>query len=213
MMLAGIYAGAAAAGIPALKHTPAGMKTAVSSLLTLKDLGRGWTAQKATSSTGIRLSCNGFPVSGAGVVEIGSAESPSFKGGTTGPFVLQQTSVYETTKDANTWWNRGVKPGLITCVAQSLAPLAAQGIKVTITSQGKLPMASVGDRLAAYRVVATLSTTNGKRKTYFDVVLVQSGRTITEVSYSSLVKPVPANFEHAVALIFARRSGSAGPAA
>lgn len=213
MIVAGIYVATADAGIPALKHTPAGMKAASASLLTLKDLGKGWTLQKATSTMGVRLSCNGFQTSARGIVEVGSAESPTFSGGSTGPFVVQETSVYASEQQANTWWQRGVKPGLIACVAQSLDPIAAKGIKVTVTSQGPLKMASAGDRLAAYRVVATLSTKAGKRKTYFDVVLVQSGRAISEVSYSSLLTPVPTNFEHAVALIFAHRSGTAGPAA
>jgi hypothetical protein len=106
-----------------------------------------------------------------------------------------------------------VRPGLITCVAQTLKTITTRGIRVAITSQGALPISNVADRTAGYRVAATLSSKKQKLKTYFDVVLVESGSTIYEITFSSLVSPVPANFERGVALIIAKRVGGTGPAA
>ena len=209
-LIAGICVSAASAAAPAMKHTSAGTTVAKASLLTLKDLGKGWTASGA-GLTSLQFSCNGYQPNAKGLVEIGSASSSNFTGGTGGPFIAQVTSVLRGAQQANVLWTRAVKPGLITCVAQSLETITSRGIKVKILSQGALPISNVADRTAGYRVAATLSSKKQKLKTYFDVVLVQSGQTITEVTFSSLVSPVPKNFEHAVALIVARRLG--GPAA
>ena len=211
-MAACFCASGAAAAVPAKKHTPSGMTAAKSSLLTLKDLGKGWTATKA-GSTGLQLSCTGYQPSGKGIVEIGSASSPNFTGGSTGPFLVQLASVFANTREAGTLWTRAVRPGLITCVAQTLKTITTRGIRVAITSQGALPISNVADRTAGYRVAATLSSKKQKLKTYFDVVLVESGSTIYEITFSSLVSPVPANFERGVALIIAKRLGGTGPAA
>ena len=50
-------------------------------------------------------------------------------------------------------------------------------------------------------------------KTFFDVVLVQSGATIYEITFSSLVSPIPSSFEHGVPLIISRRIPRRRPAA
>ncbi len=212
VLAACIYVCGAAAAVPAKKHTSAGMRAAKASLLTLEDLGKGWIATKS-GSTGLQLACNGYKPSGKGIAEIGSASSPNFTGGSTGPFVVQLTSVVASTQQASTLWSRAVKPGLITCVAQTLQTITSRGIHVAITSQGALQISNVADRTAGYQVAATLSSKKQKLKTYFDVVLVESGPTIYEITFSSLVRPVPASFERGVALIIARRIGGSGPAA
>jgi hypothetical protein len=209
--VAGVWVTTASAAVPALKHTSAGTAAAKGSLLTLKDLGKGWTAI-GSGPPSLQLACNGYQPSVRGLVEIGSASSPNFSGGNGGPFVSQVTSVLAGARQASNLWSHAVKPGLISCVAQSLESITSRGIKVKILAQGALKIPNVADRTAAYRVSATLSSSKQTIKTYFDIVLVESGQTITEVTFSSLVNPVPANFEHGVAVIIARRLGS-GPAA
>jgi hypothetical protein len=61
-------------------------------------------------------------------------------------------------------------------------------------------------------VVASL-TAPGKtpRKLYFDVVLVGRGNTLSELSMTSFVAPVPAKVENALAKLVASRIG--GPTA
>ena len=105
-----------------------------------------------------------------------------------------------------------MRPELVRCVTQSLRAIAANGVKVDIVSQRSLPIANVAEQTAAYRVSANLGTSKEKLKTYFDVVLVQSGRTITELTFSSLAVPLPVKVEHGVALLVARRLGE-GPIA
>ena len=59
----------------------------------------------------------------------------------------------------------------------------------------------------AYRVVATA---NGK-KLYMDVIAIGSGATITDITISSFIAPVPPKTEQALAALVARKLG--GPSA
>jgi hypothetical protein len=195
-----------AAGTPAAHHTTAGTKAARASLLTAADFGRGWRGAKA-AQRGILVSCPGHAPSAKGIIETGAAASPTFSAAQTGPFVQQNTSVYATAAQANTWWSRAVTPSLVTCVARDLAALAARGVKVKLDSAGKLAVTTTAAHTAGYRVVATA---NGK-KLYMDVIVIGSGATITDVTISAFIAPVPAKTEQALAKVVARKLG--GPSA
>ena len=205
---AGMLVGSAAAAAPAAKHTAAGTSGARASLLTLKDLGTGWQAGQA-GTPGLHLSCKGWTPSGAGIVETGAAGTPAFAGGQLGPFLSQTTSVYENPKEASAYWKRAVQPGLITCVTQTVQAIARSGVKVKITKQGSLAIPKTPASLvAAYRVVADLTARKaGTHPLYFDVLLLGNGKTLTEITLSSLVSPIPAKVESALATLVAHRLG------
>jgi len=204
---AAVLAGPAAAAAPSAEHTAAGTAAAKASLLTKSDLGRYWTAG-ATGTPGLRLSCKGWAPSGAGIVETGAAGSPSYSSSNVGPWVAQTTSVYGSTKQASTYWARAARPGLLACVLETVKAVESQGIKVTVLSKGNLPVDKATSLTAAYRVVANL-TAPGKtpRKLYFDVVLLGRGNTLSELSMTSFVAPVPAKVENALAKLVASRIG------
>lgn len=207
-----VGAAGAATGPPQAAHTSAGTKLAQASLLRVSDFGGGWTAQAGGASPGLNFSCTGFMPKQSDLVEIGTATSPLFKGSTIGPFVVQKTSVYASAKTAKTLWQRAVKPRLVECVAQSLELLSSRGVRVAITSKETVPLGAIADRSASYRVVATL-TDKQRVKTYLDVVLLASNRTITELTISQYQKPPALKSEIALAKIAARRIGAGGPAA
>ncbi|HEX4518574.1 MAG TPA: hypothetical protein VH063_03230 [Gaiellaceae bacterium] len=198
----------ASAAAPAAKHTKAGNASAKSSLLTVAVLGKGWKAT-AGNAPGLKLSCPGFAPSGKGIVETGVAGTGSLSTSSVGPFVSQATSVYATPGQAATYWKRAVTPGLVKCIAETVDAIGAQGVKVAITKEGSLPLAKVTDMTTAYRVVATLSSAkrNYNRKLYFDVILIGSGKTLTEITVSSIVSAVPAKVEAALATIVAHKIG------
>ena len=176
-----VCVGTAAAAGPRVAHTSEGTKLAQASLLRVGDFGSGWTSDPAGgSASGISFGCRGFTPKQGDIVEIGTATSPKFNGSEIGPFVIQKTSVYATPKAANTLWNRGVKPKLRDCVAQSLDSLKSRGIGVSITSQTTIAIGRVGDHSAAYRVVATL-TGKQRLKTYLDVILVAGGLSLIHI--------------------------------
>jgi hypothetical protein len=205
---AALLAGPAAAAAPAAQHTTAGTAAAKASLLTNADLGKAWTAG-ATGTPGLHLACTGWSPNGKGIVETGAAGSPSFASSNVGPFVSQTTSVYASSKQASTYWARAVQPGLVQCVVQTVKAVEAQGIKVKVLSKGNLPVSKAGSLAAGYRVVANL-TSPGKtpRRLYFDVVLVGRGNTLSELSMTSFVAPVPAKVENALAKVVASRIGT-----
>jgi hypothetical protein len=209
VLLSALLAAGAVAG-PVIRHTSADTRIAQASLLKSSDFTKGWSGT-ATPQTGAQLSCSGHAVNGAGVVETGAATSPNFSYGTTGPFVSQNTSVYATSAQANTYWRRAVTPQLATCVSGVLRALAARGIKVTITSQGKLPLTTSLSHTAAYRAVGTV----GKNKLtyYVDVVVLGEGKAITSLAIISIQNPTSAKVEKALATLVATRlSGGAGAA-
>ena len=207
-----VLVGAASAAGPAVKQTAAGTAAAKASLLTLHDFGQGWT-QTATRTSGLDVTCSGHAPSGKGIVQTGAASSPTFAGGKVGPFIAQVTSVYATGAEASAYWKRAVTASLANCARQSLQTVAAKGITVKVLSQGALPLPKVAPLVAAYRVVATLSSSAQKNlRTYVDWILVGQGKTVTEIMISSF-QLVPADFEHALALIADKRmSGHPGTA-
>ena len=78
-----------------------------------------------------------------------------------------------------------------------------------VLSEESLPVSKVSNLTAGYRVVANL-TSPGKapRKLYFDVVLVGRGSTLSEITMTSFVAPVPAKVENALAQLVASRIGA-----
>jgi hypothetical protein len=203
-------AAAAAATNPQVAHTAAGTKLAQTSLLRLGDFGTGWTQEAATGpTTGLNFACPGVTPKQNDVVEIGAADSPAFKATAVGPAVQQRTSAYENPKAAATLWQRGVKPRLMDCVAQTVETVKSRGIGVTINDREMLKLGAIGDGSVGYRIVATLV---GKQrlKTYFDVVVLRGGQTITQLTISAYQKPPPLKWEIALTKIAARRIGAAG---
>lgn len=187
-----------AAATPAVHLTKADMSTAKASLLTKAELGKSWTG-KATMQSGATFNCKGNDPSGAGITETGGAASDTFSYGTTGvgPFLVQATSVYATTKEANTYWSRAVTPKLLACAVETLKSLSSKGVKVTITKSSLLSFKTTVPHAAAYRVVGILGP--NKLKTYLDVLVLEDGRAITEITITSLEVAAPASFEQIVA--------------
>lgn len=206
VLMAGALAAAAAAAGPRVAHTAAGNAAARSTLLTASDLGQGWTASKPIAGR-LTLTCSGWQPQAPGVVETGGAGLPSLSAGATGPIISQSTSVYATAAEAARLWRQAVKPGLLTCVRASLEAVTTRGIKVRILSQGPLAVAKAGALTAGYRIVADLISPTQTLKTYFDVVLVGRGASLSELTFSSFLAPVPPAVEHALALLVVHEMG------
>jgi hypothetical protein len=207
LLAAGVLAAtASAAAVPRVEHTSAGMKAASSSLLHMADLGTGWTATPATSNVGVRVNCAGFRPKQSDLVEAGSAESPSFKRGAVGPYVVQRTSVYATPAHAKTFWDRAVKPAVLNCLVADLRRgFARQGGSIAVTSQQPLSLAGLRDRAAAYRVVTTVVTKTNRLKLYYDVVLIGKGRSVTLLTLTQWQAPIDDELEQRLSRAAARR--------
>jgi hypothetical protein len=206
LIAASIAVGSAAAAGPVVKRTSAGNATARAALLTAADLGKSWKAVPPKVQQAPGFSCRGYQPSEKGIVEIGAATSPSFSSG--GTILQQYTGVYASAKQASTLWARAVKAGLADCAAQTLETIESRGIKVSQLASGTLTLPKPIPRTAGYRVTATLHAGGRALKTYFDVVLLSRGTTITEITISSFGEPVPSRSEQALAQIVAKRLGA-----
>jgi hypothetical protein len=192
--------GAATAAGPASNHTAVGTAAAKASLLTLADLGKGWTS-KAGKTSGIQVRCTGYQPSGKGIVETGIASTPTFSAGGAGPFVVQETSEYATAAQASEYWMHAVTARLVTCARQSLSSLSSRGIELKVVSAGPLAVTKVEPMTAGFRVVATLSSATQKNlKTYLAWIFVGHGAGVTQIVVSSF-QIVPVKYEYALALI------------
>ena len=108
-----------------------------------------------------------------------------------------------------TWLGQG---SLIACGDAGWGDEIAFGVKVTITSKGKLPFSTSLPHAAAYRVVGTLDSGKNKVANYFDVIILGKGKAITAITISSFKVAPPASFEKGLATIVASRM-SGGPGA
>jgi hypothetical protein len=198
---------AAAAAATVAHHTPAGMTLARHALLRRGDLGRGWTGS-AAPNTVPELTCPGFSPRLQGVVESGSAITPTFQGSSSGPFVSQTAYAYATGAEEGTVWRNVARPSLLRCVAASLTQGSGNGVRFTVADKRLLSLPKLAARAAGYRVAGTASTPGQTIDVYLDVLLLGRGETVTEISISSFAQPVARAFELRLARIVARRMGS-----
>jgi hypothetical protein len=200
--------GAGAANAPAKKkvkttHTAAGMAAAARAVLGAADLGPGWTAGKAGAADA-SLEC-GSAAPPKGIVETGKAVSPTFSESSSGPFVSQAVFVYASAPEAQQVWQQTAGKAALACLARSVAGGSSKGIRFTVLHEQTLARPAVGDRSAAYRVVARVHATAQTIPAYVDLVLVGRGDALTEISYSAFSTPVGRAVELAVAQALARR--------
>ena len=189
------------------KHTSADMASAGRVSLTLGDVALGWTSSPAPAADQSPV-CAAWHPDLTGVVETGAATSDSLRGGKEGPFVSESAWVYRTAGQAETFWSRVVGTKLVGCLASSVTHGSTAGVRFTVRSQRVL---GLGRRRAAYRVVATAATSGQTVTTYYDLVVVGSGRGVAEITLARIgAPPLPAT-EAGLADTVARRLGAIRP--
>jgi hypothetical protein len=175
---------------PATKtHTAHGMAQARSLLLTARDLAPSWTAQPAPKPVP-SLSCAGRAPSTTGVVETGSAASPRFGAGPTGPFAAQTVYVYANARQASTYWRRAVGDRIGRCLSEAVVKGSTDAIRFTVSKVERLPALRVVGVSALFRVSAEVASAGQTVPAYVDIVLIQNRNAITALTFSSLSEPV-----------------------
>lgn len=185
-------------------HTPAGTAVAHKALLRRADLGAGWLAGATPKKVG-SLSCNSAAPP-KGVIETGSAVSPTFQGGATGPFVSQSAYVYSTAAGASKLFAHIGGSAAVKCLAQSfLGADPSNTVTFMVTKQQTMPAPKVNGQATAYRVIGRASASAQRVRVYVDIVLIRRGNAISEVSYASFSVPVGASLEAHIARAAANR--------
>jgi hypothetical protein len=194
---------AVAAPPSGVHHTAAGTAAARHALIRASDLGAGWT-KGATPKTVGALTCAGTARGVAGVVETGSAVSPTYRQSTSGPFLSQATYVYRSAGEASLFWQRVAGRTALACLAKNVAGGSTKDVSFHVVHSTPLP-APAGKGSAAYRIVGNATTSLQKVKVYVDVALVLRGASISELSWSSFAAPVATSLERRVARAAAAR--------
>lgn len=193
---------AVVAATPGVHHTAAGMAAARHALVARADLGAGWTAGTSPKTAG-SLACTP-PTSLKGVVETGAAVSPVYRGSASGPFVSATVFAYNSPAGAARFYTQIAKPDALPCLALSLTSgKSTSGVIFSVIRRKTLPAPVAG--AAAYRVVGRAAVSAQKVTVYADVVLLQHGNVIEELSFGSFSAAVPAATEAHVARAAAAR--------
>jgi hypothetical protein len=110
--------------------------------------------------------------------------------------------VYRTKREAQTSWNRIVKPALLTCFQQIIERQATSQVSVKVLSKGSATFPKVAAREAAYRLVVAFAVKSGTAsvtvKARFDIVLLGRGRADVALFMLGLREPLTAGFEQSL---------------
>lgn len=184
-------------------HTQAGTAEAHRVLLRHADLGAAWITGPTPKKVG-SLAC--APLTLKGVVETGSAVSPTYRQAATGPFLSETTFVYNSSAAAASFFGHVATRGALSCLAQTIEQgNANSGVTFTVTKKEVLPPPRVSAKAAAYRIVGRASLQSQKVTVYVDVILLQRGNAISELSFSSFLEPVARADELRIARVAATR--------
>jgi hypothetical protein len=185
-------------------HTPAGNTAAHKALLRRADLGAGWFAGATPKKVGTLTCTTAAPPKG--VIETGSAVSPTFQAGATGPFVSQSAYVYSNAAGATKLFAHVSGSTAAKCLAQSfLGADPSNSVTFTVTKQQALRAPKVNGTATAYRVVGRATVSAQRVRVYVDIVLIRRGNAISEVSFASFSVPVAASVEAHIARAAANR--------
>ena len=178
LALAGAFAALATAALaancePQKKHNAVDMARARSVVLRTADFGAGWTSKPSSSSGNPR--CKDFAPDESDLVETGSADSPDFQKGLR--YVSSSAALYKTASQAQTSWNRVVKPGLLRCLGSIFEKGATTATVTTkILAEGTLSFPKLAPRAAAYRLTFSAASQGVTLKGAVDLILLGKGR-------------------------------------
>jgi hypothetical protein len=147
------------------------------------DVGAGWRKVRVPDSDE-PLRCPGFNPDLSRFTVTGKAKTAFTQ--PTGASIASAVEVYESGADAVGDFKTAAKPALARCMKLMLErEFGAAGVPVRVRSARVVRAPSVGDRRIAYRVIAGLSAGGATLNLYFDVVVLQKGRSIAALFFTS----------------------------
>ena len=113
--------------------------------------------------------------------------------------------IFKTPAQAQSSWNRLVRPAVLGCMASFIESTAPSGATVKVTSKGPLSLSVTGRRKAAYRIVANYTLGSEQAKVYLDLIMQGGGQADTVLVVTSIQKAPSAAFEAGLAKAIAGR--------
>jgi hypothetical protein len=186
VLLAFVLATTAAARDPRLEQlrlNPADNALAKRIVLNAADVGAGWRKTRVPESNE-PLRCPGFNPDLSRFTVTGKAKTAFTQ--PTGASIASAVEVYESRADAIGDFRTAAKPALARCMKLMLErEFGAAGVPVRVRSARVVSAPRVGDRRIAYRVIAGLNAGGATLNLYFDVVVLQKGRSIAALFFTS----------------------------
>jgi len=207
VVLALVFAAAAAADDPTVRIRPADQLKAEAALLKLKDFGVGWAGGKRTPSKLTAPKCPGFDPKESDLTVTGHAEA-RFTYARGSVVFDQDTQVLESEKAVATDFARVIQPKLKDCLAYELKKSGQGQIVSVVVRELKFP--KLGTQSAAYR--GTMVVRAGTRRVTFvsDFVFIGQGRfeySLNVVAPAALGNEL-ASFEQSIAQKLVQRTGA-----
>jgi hypothetical protein len=152
------------------------------------DVGAGWRSTPMPDSDE-QLQCPGFNPNLSRFTITGKATRAYTQ--PTGASIVSAIEVYKSRADAVGDFRAAATPAVARCLKLALErEFSAGPVPVRVRSAKVVPAPRVGDRRIAYRVIASLEAPVTTLTVYFDVVVVQKGRSIAALFFTSPLRPV-----------------------
>jgi hypothetical protein len=153
-----------------------------------RDVGAAWRSTTVPDSDE-QLQCPGFNPNLSRFTITGKATRAYTQ--PTGASIVSAVEVYESRADAVGDFRAAATPAVARCLKIALErEFGAGAVPVRVRSARVVPAPRVGDRRIAYRVIASLTAGGTSLNVYFDVVVVQKGRSIVALFFTSPLRPL-----------------------
>lgn len=156
--------------------------------LTPREVGAGFRSTKLPDSDD-QLNCPGWSPNLSRFTITGKATRAYSQ--PTGASIVSAVEVYESRADAAGDFKTAATPAVARCLKLALErEFAGSAVPVRVRSAKVVPAPRVGDRRIAYRVIASLDAGGALLNVYFDVIVLQKGRSIVALFFTAPMKPL-----------------------
>jgi len=165
------------------------MSLAAAVALRPADVGASWRSTPVPAGSG-DTRCQGFDPDFSHLTITGKARTAFANAG--GESIVSLVEVYASKRQAVEDYTLGAKPAVARCLRTTLeGAVPATGVKVRVRSSRMQALTGVGERAAAFRLVADVSAGTVAVPIYLDALVFQRGRTITALLFTSLRTRLP----------------------
>jgi hypothetical protein len=170
--------------------TPADMALARKATLQPGDLAAGWRRISPGSGESKVPSCPGYAPDFSKFTITGKSQS-AFAHPSRGS-ILSNVEVYRSNAQAAGDFQLGTRPPVARCLKVLLDEVfsAGQGFTARVVSSKQLTAPRIGERAAAYRLVAEVTASGTQLELYIDVLVFQRGRSIGGLFFTGAFEPV-----------------------
>jgi hypothetical protein len=175
-------------------------------LVTVHDLGAGWSVESPAPGRAPSLTCSAFAPRLPGVRRLGAAASPTFALSGHGTYLSQVAYRYGNASQAALVWRRVVTPRLLACVAAALRNSSGAGTSFTVTGRRVVALRGAATRVERLRVRGTATASGQTLPVYVDELVLARGAIISVLDVATFDAPAADALERRIVAAAARRA-------